>query len=114
MKLRGVLAAGVPILFLLAALVWIPTRITYSAGSLRCGTALNPNEDRDCELVAQLRIQDAFKATATLGLIGAAWVATYWIFRRKEWLALDLAFAVVMFLVLLVSIGWMTGAYSVD
>jgi hypothetical protein len=74
LSLVGVALAGA---FFLAAFAFIPTRVSFGAGSVRCGTSLHPERDseisrlaRVCPEVGHQRLLEAGAVTALFAAIG--------------------------------------------
>ena len=107
--------------FFIVGWMWIPTRVTYGAGSLRCGTALNPTTDTeigptDCVQVASMRIADLVQASLVLAAIGIVGVSLSSAFAQGGIVSVSvqITFIIIYVLALGLALFWITGAYSVD
>ncbi|MDQ4144384.1 MAG: hypothetical protein M3198_11690 [Actinomycetota bacterium] len=107
--------------FFIAASVLIPTRITYGAGSLRCGTALNPETEAemgptDCVRVGDMRVNDAARASALLAGLGVVWSLAARLLAGREKLLVTAHFLLGSAFVVTLGLSayWITGAYALD
>lgn len=112
---------GLVLAFLVAGWALIPTRISYGAGSVRCGTALNPDTESemgptDCVRVAEMRVQDTARASGVLAGLGVLWSLTARLLRRRERLLVGthIVLASAFVVTLTLSTYWITGAYALD
>lgn len=99
----------------------IPTRVTFGAGSIRCGTSLHPKIDSEiariaqvCPAIGRARLEDTAIATAIFALVPAALIPIHrWIEARP---ALRASITVVMAIFWLLggalTLYALTGAYS--
>ena len=121
MKTRVIILSAIPALVLISAILLIPTRITYGAGSLRCGTAFRPTTDaemgpRDCVEVGQMRIADSFKVALVLLVLSGIGVVSRVPSHRPKWLrgTINILYGFLYFIVISIAVFFLTGAYSLD
>ena len=115
----GISLAVIALIFLLALL--LPMRISYGAGSLRCGTPLSPASGEefgrnDCDRVAGMRIVDAIGGSwLVIGLTVAAVAARKATSRSggRPPRSIDLLYGVGSVIAVAGSIAVMVRAYSV-
>ena len=101
-----------------AGYAFIPTRVTFGAGSLRCGTSLHPDADSEiadvCPAIGRERLEDVAIATATFALVPATLIPFHrWIEERPVLRSL-VTVVMVVFWVLggALTLYALTGAYS--
>ena len=97
---------------------FLPTRVTFGAGSIRCGTAFRPDTQAEisevCPEIGRARLDDTFIATAIFAFVAAAPIPfQQWIDRRPAARSVVTVFMVGFWLVggALTAFG-LTGAYS--
>lgn len=111
--LTTVVGVAVAVLVGFAALVLLPIRITYGAGSVRCGVLVQAYGQADCRPAAGKRVRETLAVTAVLlvlavtPIIAARFVRRRWA-RRLVGVLLALGWVVVLPLALLV----LTGAHA--
>ena len=101
-----------------AGYAFIPTRVTFGAGSFRCGTSLNPDAHSEignvCPPIGRERLEDTAIATAIFALVPATLIPFHrWIEDRPA-LRLFITVVVVAFWLLggALTLYALTGAYS--
>jgi hypothetical protein len=110
--------------YLLAAALFVagyailPTRVTFGAGSLRCGTSLHPDVDSEiadvCPAIGRERLEDTVIATAIFALVPAALTPFHRQIEERPALRSTVTVVVVTFWLLggALTLYALTGAYS--
>ncbi|MGH8992984.1 MAG: hypothetical protein ACRDZ7_15865 [Acidimicrobiia bacterium] len=114
--LVGLIAAA---LWFVSATVLIPVRVSFDAGSLRCGTVLHPDQQseiaRVCPSVTAERLSETWPTTAIFGVATAAlFVAGRLAWqRRRGVMKVLLAGGAVLgwFVITALLLTWITGAH---
>lgn len=101
-----------------AGYVFIPTRVTFGAGSLRCGTSLHPEADSEiadvCPAIGRERLEDTALATAIFALVPAMLIPFHHRIEERPVLRSSVTVVVLTFWVLggALILYALTGAYS--
>ena len=112
----GLVAAA---LWFVAATVLIPVRVSFGAGSLRCGTVLHPDQQsemaRVCPSITAERLPETWPTTVIFGVAGAAlFLAGHVAWQRRGVMAPLLAGGAALgwFVITALLLMWITGAHS--
>lgn len=116
MRVRALVFLFFPALFFVLGWALVPTRISYGAGSIRCGTAMRPDQElgQDCYVVADQRIRHSLAGTVILALAGIPILVNKRIRDSDRREIADSAAGVALVLLTVLGIFLLTFAYGLD